>query len=225
MTPIILASNSPRRSELLALTALPFLVLPVSVDETPFPGEEPLDCVLRLAESKAATARELAIRMGFPAGQVIIASDTIVTKQGAIYGKPVDREDARRMLTELRGQTHQVLTAITLVTAQTGKRSTVHCATDVPIRNFTDTEMDDYIDTSDPLDKAGAYAIQHNGFHPVEKMDGCYASVMGLPLCHLVRELESFQLFIFDEIPVACQEKLKYQCPVYSSILTRYKVI
>lgn len=225
MTPIILASNSPRRRELLSLTALPFLVLPVSVDESPMPGEDPLNCVVRLAELKAATAQELAARMGFPAGQVIIASDTIVTRQGSIFGKPVDREDARRILTELRGQTHQVLTAITLVTVQTGKRSTVHCTTDVPIRNFTDSEMEEYIETGDPMDKAGAYAIQHDGFHPVEKMDGCYASVMGLPLCHLVRELEAFQIYIYDEIPVACQEELKYKCPVYSSILTRYKVI
>ena len=173
------------------------------------PGEDPLNCVVRLAELKAATAQELAARMGFPAGQVIIASDTIVTRQGSIFGKPVDREDARRILTELRGQTHQVLTAITLVTVQTGKRSTVHCTTDVPIRNFTDSEMEEYIETGDPMDKAGAYAIQHDGFHPVEKMDGCYASVMGLPLCHLVRELEAFQVYIYDEIPVACQEEVK----------------
>jgi hypothetical protein len=85
--------------------------------------------------------------------------------------------------------------------------------------------MDEYIKSGDPLDKAGAYAIQHNGFRPVEKMDGCFANVMGLPLCHLVRELENFQIFNFDDVPIACQEKLYYQCPVYSKILANEKVI
>jgi septum formation protein len=225
MTPIILASNSPRRRDLLALTALPFIVLPVSVDETPVPGEDARSCVIRLASSKAAAAQKLADRMGFPAGQVIVAADTIVVYQDVVYGKPVDQEDARRMLALLRGHTHQVLTSITITTLQTGRQSNIFCDTDVSIRNFTDDEMDKYIKSGDPLDKAGAYAIQHNGFRPVEKLDGCYASVMGLPLCHLVRELENFQIFIFDDVPVACQEKFCYQCPVYSKILSNEKVI
>jgi septum formation protein len=225
MTPIILASNSPRRRDLLTLTALPFIVLPVSVDETPVPGEDAKSCVIRLAGSKAAAAQALADRMGFPVGQVIIAADTIVVFQDVIYGKPVDQEDARRMLTLLRGHTHQVLTAISISTLQTGKQSTVYCDTDVTIRNFSDAEMDEYIRSGDPLDKAGAYAIQHNGFRPVEKMDGCFASVMGLPLCNLIHELEAFQIFIFDDIPVACQEKFYYKCPVYSNVFTNDKVI
>lgn len=225
MTPIILASNSPRRRDLLSLTALPFLVLPVSVDEALIPGEDPKACVIRLAEAKAAAAQELADHMGFPPGQVIVAADTIVAKGDKIFGKPVDPEDARRMLTELRGQSHQVFTAITITTLQTGKQSTIHCDTDVFMRYYSDAEIDEYISSGDPMDKAGAYAIQHNGFRPVEKMDGCYASVMGLPLCHLVRELETFQINVFDDIPIACQEKLDYQCPIYSSILPRYKVI
>lgn len=224
MTPIILASNSPRRRDLLALTAIPFIVLPVSVDESPIPGEDPKKCVIRLAEAKAAAALEQADRMGFPVGQIIVASDTIVTKDGLIYGKPLDMTDARRMLTELRGKTHVVSTAIAITTVQSGKRSITSYDTEVLMRHYTDTEMEEYIQSGDPLDKAGAYAIQHDGFRPVERIDGCFACVMGLPLCHLVKELESYQIYMFEDIPLACQENNNIHCPIYSTILTRYKV-
>jgi predicted house-cleaning NTP pyrophosphatase (Maf/HAM1 superfamily) len=114
------------------------------------------------------------------------------------------------------------MTAISITAVRETKQSTVLCETEVPMRNYSEFEVDEYIKTGDPLDKAGGYAIQHDGFHPVESMIGCYASVMGLPLCHLVRELESFQVYLYEDIPVACQAKLNYECPVFSTILTRY---
>ncbi len=224
MAPLILASASPRRKDLLSLTGFPFIVIPTSVNETPIHGEEPKDCVIRLAELKANAAKKQSDRLGFPSGQVILAADTIVVNDGEIYGKPKDIKDARRMLVDLRGHSHQVLTAISLTAVNMEKRSTVLCTTEVPMRNYSDTEMNDYIQSGDPLDKAGAYAIQHDGFNPVESLTGCYASVMGLPLCHLVRELEKFQIYELEDIPASCQAKLNYVCPLYATILTRYKV-
>jgi septum formation protein len=222
MSALILASNSPRRKELLSLTGLSYIILPVQVDETPIPGEEPNACVLRLAKLKTKAAQQLADSLGFPAGQLILAADTIVVNMNSIYGKPVDDQDARRMLMELRGHTHVVMTAISITGVRETKQSTVLCETEVPMRKYSELEVDEYIKTGDPLDKAGAYAIQHDGFHPVESMSGCYASVMGLPLCHLVRELESFQVYLEEDIPVSCQAKIKYQCPVFSTFLTRH---
>jgi septum formation protein len=222
MSALILASNSPRRKELLSLTGLSYIILPVQVDETPIPGEEPKDCVLRLANLKAKAAQQLAGSLGFPTEQLILAADTIVVNMNRIYGKPVDDQDAHRMLMELRGHTHVVMTAISMTGVQETKQSTVLCETEVPMRKYSELEVDEYIKTGDPLDKAGAYAIQHDGFHPVESMAGCYASVMGLPLCHLVRELESFQVYLEEDIPVSCQAKIKYQCPVFSTFLTRH---
>jgi septum formation protein len=222
MPPLILASNSPRRKELLSLTGMSHIILPVQVDETPIPGEEPKACVLRLAKLKAKAAQQLADSLGFPAGQLILAADTIVVNMNSIYGKPVDDQDAHRMLMELRGHTHVVMTAISITGVRETKLSTVLCETKVPMRNYSEFEVDEYIKSGDPSDKAGAYAIQHDGFHPVESMAGCYASVMGLPLCHLVRELGSFQVYLDEDIPTACQAKLNYQCPVFLTILTRH---
>jgi predicted house-cleaning NTP pyrophosphatase (Maf/HAM1 superfamily) len=93
------------------------------------------------------------------------------------------------------------------------------CVTDVPMRNYGDEELETYVLTGDPLDKAGAYAIQHPGFHPVENMKGCYASVMGLPLCHLIRVLRKLDIALGTDVPAACQSLLQYPCPVSRAIL------
>ncbi len=93
------------------------------------------------------------------------------------------------------------------------------CVTDVPMRNYSDEEIEAYVLSGDPLDKAGAYAIQHREFHPVENMKGCYASVMGLPLCHLIRVLQRMGVYPGADIPAACQSLLQYQCPVSPAIL------
>lgn len=224
MDKLILASNSPRRKELLTLTGLSFNAMPVDVDETPRPGEDPLACVVRLSEAKAAASLELIQHMTNPTDSIIIASDTLVTFQDRIYGKPVDAADVLRMLTELRGRTHSVLTAITITDPANGRTVTDLCETSVPMRNYSDSELNEYIITGDPLDKAGAYGIQHPGFKPVEQLHGCYASVMGLPLCHLTRALAAFQIFPPGDVPTACQVRLSYCCPVYTSILTENTV-
>lgn len=218
---LFLASNSPRRKELLALSNLQYGVLTPQVDETPRENEGGLEYVKRVSRSK----------LGAVAGQVgddsvIIAADTAVIDdrmngEARILGKPRDREEAKAMLNALCGHTHQVHTAITVLRKRDGRMETDLCTTDVPMRIYGDQEIDAYIASGDPMDKAGAYAIQHPGFHPVEKLEGCYANVMGLPLCHLTRTLICLGITPPADVPRACQAALEYNCPVYAQILNR----
>ncbi len=221
MPSIILASNSPRRRELLTLSGLSFIVLPVNIDETPLESEQPEVCVRRLAEAKVRKATSLAATMGFPKNQLVLASDTIVVNGDAILGKPRDEQQAQEMLTTLRGKTHRVLTAISIACVLSDDVVTDLCSTDVPMRTYDDSEILAYIKTGDPMDKAGAYAIQHAGFHPVEQLQGCYASVMGLPLCHLMNNLARLGVKMEEDIAAACQRHLEYDCLVYQTILNR----
>jgi MAF protein len=170
--------------------------------------------VLRLAEAKARAVME-----SLHDGSVIIGSDTTVVDAGQVLGKPETMMEAARMLKRLRGHTHQVYTGIAALRPGDGKMVTDLCVTDVPMRNYSDQEIEAYVLTGDPLDKAGAYAIQHPQFQPVEKMQGCYASVMGLPVCHLVRVLSQLELPPQADVPARCQAFLDYQCPVSAAIL------
>jgi len=219
MVPIILASNSPRRRELLSITGLPFIVMPVDVDESPAPNENVESCVLRLSEMKARAAHEQSVQLGFPHDQIIVAADTLVVYQSEILGKPRNITDAKRMLELLRNKTHQVITGITITTVGNADLTTDVCSTDVPMRDYGDDELAKYVNSGDPMDKAGAYAIQNTDFHPVNGLSGCFASVMGLPLCHLARSIMKFDLKFSEDIPSACQEALHYTCPVFASIL------
>ena len=211
---LTLASNSPRRRELLALGGWSFHTDPADVDESILPGEAPAAYVLRLAEAKARACADSA-----EAGQVMIGADTTVVDGTEILGKPADAAEAGRMLRQLRGQVHQVYTAIALFVPNSAELLTDLCITNVPMRNYTDAEIDAYTASGDPLDKAGAYAIQHAGFHPVERMSGCYASVMGLPLCHLTRSLRKLGIEPPTDLSAACQAHLNYDCPVTGAIL------
>lgn len=212
---LALASNSPRRRELLALGGWTFQVRPAEVDETPRSGEAPGDYVLRLAAEKARAAAAL---RDLP-GQVVVGADTSVAVDGSILGKPADDAEATAMLRRLRGRTHQVYTGIAALRRTDGVLVTDLCTTDVPMRAYRDEEIEAYVASGDPLDKAGAYAIQHPGFRPVEALAGCYASVMGLPLCHLTRTLRRLDLAPRDDIAAACQSALRYDCPVHRGIL------
>ena len=211
---LILASNSPRRRQLIALTGLDFIVSVSDVDESTRENESPAQYVLRLAETKARAGISRA-----QMDQVILAADTTVVDGSHILGKPVDAADAMRMLTQLRGRTHQVYTGIALLRMSDGLFLKEVCVTDVPMRDYSDEEIRAYVATGDPLDKAGAYAIQHAQFSPVARMDGCYASVMGLPLCHVVRLMRRMGMEPKANVPVNCQSLLEYECPVFESIL------
>lgn len=219
---LVLASNSPRRRELLALGGWSFNTRPTEVDESQRPGEAPGTYVLRLAESKARTcAASPKIRGMISAHEdlTILAADTAVVDGKAILGKPKDMAEAVEMLRRLRSRTHQVQTGIAVMRMSDGNLGTDLCVTDVPMRAYSEEEIDTYVATGDPLDKAGAYAIQHPKFHPVKMMSGCYASVMGLPLCHLTRTLRQIDIAPKTDISAECQSSLKYTCPISAAVL------
>lgn len=211
---LVLASNSPRRRELLGLTGWDFDIRPADLDESQLPGEAPGEYVLRLARSKArAGAGRVA------ESPLVLAADTAVVVDGDILGKPRSEGEAAEMLRRLRGRTHQVATGLAVLRSSDGKMVTDLCVTDVPMRAYRQKEIESYVASRDPLDKAGAYAIQHPGFHPVRKLRGCYASVMGLPLCHLVRTLRTLEVAPPSDVPAACQAALHYRCPISSAVL------
>ncbi len=237
---LILASNSPRRRQLLTLTGWTFSVQPVDIDERPHPGELPPDYVLRLAESKALAAGKQALP-----GQVVLAADTTVADENSILGKPENAAEARAILRSLRGRAHSVYTALGVLrirgasgTPQALEASyqetpnipineelpsliTDVCATRVWMRNYTDEEIEAYIASGDPFDKAGAYAIQNPDFQPVERIEGCYTCVVGLPVCYMVRMLARFGLTPPQEVTAACPAHLEMDtpCPVYEALL------
>jgi MAF protein len=136
-----------------------------------------------------------------------------------ILGKPVDRRDAKRILRQLRGHIHQVYSAVAVLRAADGQLWTDVCQTDVPMRIYLDEEIESYVASGDPMDKAGAYAIQHRKFCPVENIQGCYANVVGLPLCHLTRVMRKMNIHPMNDIPDKCQTMLHYECSVYESYL------
>ncbi|MBZ0287662.1 MAG: Maf family protein [Anaerolineae bacterium] len=196
----VLASSSPRRRELLASLGVSFIIVKPQVDETQHSGEPPLVYVARLSREKAAA---VAARLDEPAAVlaadtvVILGADTLgIDEYGDILGKPVDADDARDMLRRLRGRTHQVCTALTLLQVNSVgamRASPLHShdgvspitritRTDVTMRDYSDAEIEAYIATGDPFDKAGSYAIQHPEFNPVATIEGSYSNVVGLPL-------------------------------------------
>lgn len=178
---LILASSSPRRRELLALLQRPFEIITAETDESAGSYEAPERLVRRLSLGKAA-----AVADSVGPGALVLGADTVVALDGRILGKPRDEHEARAMLVALRGRTHHVFTGVALIDTTSGRDVCAIAATVVLMRDYTDPEIDAYVAGGDPFDKAGAYAIQHAGFHPVEALTGCYANVMGLPLCHVV---------------------------------------
>ena len=236
---LILASQSPRRRELLSFTGIGFDVASADIDESILPDESPAKYVLRLAEAKArATSLAPSLRPyhtrrvpphgegtdSFPMRRkarmgVVIGSDTAVVDVEEILGKPRDAREAEIMLRQLRGRTHQVYTAIAIYSPEDGMLETELCISDVPMREYNDEEMDTYIQSGDPMDKAGGYAIQHAGFHPVENFSGCFASVMGLPICHTARALEKAGVAVSADMPQRCQSSLNYDCTISPAVL------
>jgi septum formation protein len=189
MPTFILASGSPRRKEILSSLGVEFTIIKPDIDETQHPGENPYVYVERLSQEKAAAVADRVSGEAIILAAdtvVVIAADTIgVMENGDILGKPVDADDARLMLQRLRGVMHVVCTAVTLLRLDAdGQRQqqTRLTRTRVFMRDYTDAEIDAYIATGDPFDKAGGYAIQHEEFAPVARIDGSYTNVVGLPV-------------------------------------------
>lgn len=182
---LVLASASPRRRQLLASLGLKCKVAPTDIDETPRPGEDPADYARRLAAEKAAAG---AARQ--PSGRLLLAADTVVALGREILGKPADEHDAARMLRRLSGRTHQVHTA---VAARRGDTAAMRLATtEVTFRSLRDTEIEAYVSSGEPLDKAGAYGIQGVAAIFVTRLSGSYSGVVGLPLCETAELLREF---------------------------------
>jgi septum formation protein len=203
VTHLVLASSSPRRRELLRQIGLSFEVAQPDIDETPHPGEPAERYVERLSREKA-----LAIAVDSSAPPVlIISADTIVVLDGAIIGKPVDAADAVAMLRHLRGRGHLVHTGVSVRDTATGAISTALTTTEVFMRHYTDSEIEAYVASGEPFDKAGGYAVQDATFHPVERLVGCYTNVMGLPLCAAYALLAPTHLMV--PLPPPCSPKIQ----------------
>ena len=185
---IILASTSPRRLNLLKDLGLKVKVVGSKVKESKFDISNPEKLVKTLALTKA---REVARRVS---KGLIIGADTIVVHGGKILGKPKNREEAKTMLRELSGRTHEVLTGLAVIDASTGKTMVDFVRTRVKFRKLSEEEIASYVATGEPLDKAGAYAIQEKAGLFVEKIDGCYFNVVGLPLARLAEILKEFNV-------------------------------
>lgn len=207
---LILASGSPRRKELLTLLGLAFEVQSGQSDESVHVGENPLHYVQRMATEKgrAYTQND---------NTWVLSADTIVEQNGHVIGKPKDFTEAEEILKALRAKDHQVFTALNL--SRNGRSLSTHCKTIVKMRSYSNTEMLAYIQTKSSMDKAGGYAIQDADFHPVSSLEGCWANVMGLPLCHLYKLMQQAGLEPEPGIAERCQNYLEIKCPVFAEIL------
>jgi len=209
-----LASNSPRRREMLAWMDWDLETSPANIDESKRPKESAQEYVLRLAAEKAGN-----LISGTGMDDVVVAADTIVVLDEEILGKPVDERKAYQMLSQLRAREHWVMTAIAVRFESTGQVRQDICRTRVQMRSYTDEEIEQYIASGNPMDKAGAYAIQNTAFHPVVDFGGCFASVMGMPLCHLERTLQRFSIYKPNRLAEVCQNHLKYNCSITDCVM------
>ena len=177
---IVLASESPRRAELLKLAGIPFIVVPSGISEDEDVFDNPVEHVLELSRRKAEMVAQKV------AGSLVLGADTIVVLEGSIIGKPQNRGEAADILSRLSGNEHRVFTGITLLDTDKNECVSDVVITSVRMRKMSTGEIRKYIDTGEPMDKAGAYGIQGKGSVFIESVCGCYYNVMGLPISKLV---------------------------------------
>jgi len=200
-----LASQSPRRREMITWLDLPVQTTSANVDESPLADEYPREQAIRLARLKAQVATTAQAAW-------VLAADTIVDLDQTALGKPRSSDEATAMLRQLRDRAHAVHTGVALYTPESGV--TVRRVTSlVQMRPYTEDEIAAYVAGGDPLDKAGAYAIQHPSFAPVAVVDRCYANVVGLPLCAVAALLEEQGITLVISVPALCQHYFNYRCP------------
>jgi septum formation protein len=212
----LLASQSPRRRELLRLLSYPFSIVVPDVDEDFHLDCDPVDYVLHTAGQKAeAIATGIFHTADAP---VIIAADTTVALDGEILGKPGDHKEALNMLLKLRGRTHQVHTGLWVIDGRSGRhRKSVHSAA-VTMREYSAAEINNYIATGDPFDKAGGYAIQHASFQPVKSLSGCFLGVMGLSVCDLLIQMSLLGIPLEFDSDTILSAHQGFECPVFDRI-------
>lgn len=213
MSQLILASQSPRRHALITLLDLPVRVVTADVDEESVDHADPRENVVRTATLKA---REIATQFN---EAIVIGADTTVAIDGEMLGKPGNVEEARHMLRRLRGRAHQVHTGLAIIQLRSDRQVLSVSSTDVIMRDYDDEELERYVQSGDPLDKAGAYAIQHRGFHPVAQIRGCYSNVVGLALCQVRAALREFD--ILSIIDVAERQQAFQRCKTCLALMQR----
>ena len=206
---LVLASSSPRRQAFLRELGLDYVVRPADIDETPRRNEAPIALAHRLASMKA---KAVATHMLHDPRAVIIAADTVVALGRTLLGKPDDKADASRMLTLLRDRDHEVHSSICVMDMATGHAETVVNTTVVWMRNYSDTEIAVYVNSGDPLDKAGAYAIQHAEFDPAQTVGGCLSGVIGLPLGDLRDLLAQVDVSLPCDVASVCEAQSHFAC-------------
>lgn len=195
MDKIVLASGSPRRKMLLEQIGVPFDIIISNTDEMIDPMLSPSELVIQLAKEKA-----IDVAKGLKSGFIVIGADTIVVYKGKLLGKPKDKEDAKAMLNMLQGNMHEVYTGVTLIQTSNQLIQSGFEITEVYMRPLTSSIIEDYINTNEPLDKAGAYGIQGKGTILIDKICGDYNNVVGLPLKLLSTLFENMEKNLFDYI-------------------------
>jgi septum formation protein len=221
MITLILASQSPRRRQLVNLLVCPVTAVSADVDESQITTPDPAQNAIHTARLKAETVlNHWAEQVTLPVSPraILIAADTTVALGRQMLGKPDDAETAVHTLRQLRQQRHTVHTGMVVVDIATGR--TLADVTSVPVtmRNYSDDEIMAYVATGDPLDKAGAYAIQHPVFQPVARLEGCYLGVMGLSICHLMQLLRQLDVAVAADPARLHQAHSGYPCPYLSKV-------
>jgi septum formation protein len=221
----ILASQSPRRRELIQLLGFPFQVMVADVDEDSITIPDPALNVVQTAQLKSAKIASLLDLPAVPPQTLILAADTTVAFAGEMLNKPANNKQARQMLKRLRHKEHEVHTGFVVLDPVSGREWHGVSTAVVTMRPYSNAEIDAYIATGDPLDKAGAYAIQHPQFQPVAGLQGCYCNVMGLPVCDLMAALEQFvgsenDPWVTWDFTAVQQAHLGYPCPTLLTLQT-----
>jgi len=192
---------------MLAWLALSAELTHADVDETPYGGELPSSTALRLAVTKVHAVESTDDDVW------VLGADTVVDLDNVSLGKPGDAAEARAMLRQLRKRSHAVHTAVALYHPQTRQVCARRVTSTVQMRAYTDREIEAYVQTRDPMDKAGAYAIQNGAFRPVAHVNRCYANVVGFPLCAIAALLEAWGLALTVDMPALCRARFDYVCP------------
>ena len=221
-TQFILASQSPRRRELIQLLGLPFQVMVADVDEDSVTTPDPARNVVQTAVLKS---NKIVEQLGTAVPHtLILAADTTVAFAGEMLNKPADEQEARHMLRRLRNTQHEVHTGVVVLELGSGREWQGVSTAVVTMRPYSDAEIDAYVATGDPLDKAGAYAIQHPQFRPVAHLHGCYCNVMGLPICDLIMALTEFltpEALAHIDLTAVQKAHLHYPCPSLNTLCSQ----
>ena len=218
MMNFVLASQSPRRQTLIGLLGQPFEVVTSDVDESLVQDPDPAVNVVGTARLKAEAVAERLRAQKAALNTIVVAADTTVALEERMLGKPVDAADARQMLRLLRGRAHDVHTGVVLLDLHTNREiSGVNTAV-VWMRDYSDVEIEAYIASGDPMDKAGSYAIQAPDFRPAARLDGCFTGVMGLSVCHLLAMFAQLDVKLRPDLTAVAASHQGYACALFDKI-------